>query len=320
MALILETTDTARRSPADPNTAPANDVPASSLRLPRFPLAHLLGAVVADRLTRGWMPRTPEPMVMFHEDQVRDYTDSCRRMPSMRATHLHLVTQAARALPRAGRILDLACGSAQFLCELAAMRPELTFIGIDLSESMLALAENAVRKRGLTNVTFRRGDITRLPFANASIDGVVSTVALHHLPTREHLSACFRDVARVLRPDGALFLADLVRPRREASVRAIAALHTGAPASFILDTVLSVRAAFLASEFRALADRWFADRRVQIKGTPFGVGLMILQTPALPETPHLEKRLRRLLCETPPAARRVYTALRVMYELGRIFG
>ena len=58
-------------------------------------------------------------------------------------------------------VLDLGCGSAVFLLDLAAKR-EGRFLGIDYSEVAVALAANVGRKRGLSQVRFCHADATRL--------------------------------------------------------------------------------------------------------------------------------------------------------------
>ena len=61
------------------------------------------------------------------------------------------------------------------------------------------LVTEHVAQLRLKNVSFRQGDITELSqFEDRSVDGVISTMVLHHLPTRDHLDACFREIARIL--------------------------------------------------------------------------------------------------------------------------
>jgi len=80
-------------------------------------------------------------------------------------------------------VLDLGCGPATQLGQLARLNPECDFIGLDLSEPMLQKAGNRVAKLGLSNVEFRRGDISNLDsFDDKSIDAVTSSLALHHPP------------------------------------------------------------------------------------------------------------------------------------------
>ncbi|MDZ7700087.1 MAG: class I SAM-dependent methyltransferase [Deltaproteobacteria bacterium] len=85
-----------------------------------------------------------------------------------------------------------------------------TICGLDISKSMLNIAVRNIRKTGVQGVDCMQGDMKRLPFADGSVDMVVSHVALHHLPDPIQM---LRETARVLKPGGAFLIRDLVRPR-----------------------------------------------------------------------------------------------------------
>lgn len=109
----------------------------------------------------------------------------------------------ARAVSaRATTVLDIACGAGAMTRELE--REGRLVVGVDISAAELALAQQ--RGQG----AWVRGDALRLPFADESIDAVVSSmgmVVIH--PTARLLE----EVARVLRPGGMLaFIAPSVRP------------------------------------------------------------------------------------------------------------
>lgn len=97
-----------------------------------------------------------------------------------------------------GRALDAACGTGAVARQLVARGHEVT--GVDLSAAMLARAREAVPE-----ATFLVGDLTDLPVADASMDHVVCSLALTHLPD---LDPFFAEAARVLRPGGHLLLLD----------------------------------------------------------------------------------------------------------------
>lgn len=103
---------------------------------------------------------------------------------------------------RATTVLDLACGVGTLTRELE--RPGRTVIGIDASSAELDLA----RRRGPG--PWVRGDALRLPFADESLDAVVSSMGMVVIQPTSRLLA---EVARVLRPGGMLaFIAPTVRP------------------------------------------------------------------------------------------------------------
>ena len=68
--------------------------------------------------------------------------------------------------------------------------------------------ENAERAGVCSQAAFRLGDANRLPFADSSLDLVVSTLSLHHWADPV---AALNEAARVLAPGGAFLIADLRR-------------------------------------------------------------------------------------------------------------
>jgi len=171
----------------------------------------------------------------------------------MGSAYLFHSTRISQVIQGSNEVIDLGCGPAVQLCQIAQLNPEVMFHGVDLSSTMLDKARANVARLGLTNVRFSQGDITALDFiADASVDGVVSTMALHHLPTLDHLRRCFRGVNRILRPGGALYLVDFTRLKRLTTVIFFAyqnARHQ--PHLFTLDYERSLRAAFEQADFKA---------------------------------------------------------------------
>ena len=156
------------------------------------------------------LPREPEPdLVMDGPDQVLAFAEAGRSDGVMAASYLFNSARISLVIQGCRSVVDLGCGPATQLAQVAGLHPDVEFIGIDLSAPMLANAEAHVRELGLTNVRFIHGDITEIPgVADRSSDAVISTLALHHLPTREHLRQCFRQIQRVLKPGGAVYVAD----------------------------------------------------------------------------------------------------------------
>jgi SAM-dependent methyltransferase len=104
---------------------------------------------------------------------------------------------------------DLGCGPGWLVIELARRAPGLHVTGIDLAEEMLAQGrENALRAGVADRVAFRLGDAARIPFEDAALDLVVSTLSLHHW---SQPVAVLDEIARVLRPGGAFLITDLRR-------------------------------------------------------------------------------------------------------------
>jgi ubiquinone/menaquinone biosynthesis C-methylase UbiE len=113
---------------------------------------------------------------------------------------LNMVEEAA--VPET--ILDVGCGTGRLLRKAKERWPEARLIGIDAAEGMIEKA------RQLTpGATFYVGKVESLPFNDASIDLAFSTLSYHHWS--EKLEG-LRQIARVLRLGGCLFLADITIP------------------------------------------------------------------------------------------------------------
>lgn len=119
------------------------------------------------------------------------------------------VKAAAGYAPR--RILDVATGTGDLAIELARRIPAAQVTGIDLSEGMLAVARRKVAARGLEGrIALRAGDAEHLPTADASID--VATVAFG-VRNFGDLDAGLRELARTIKPGGAVVILEFSRPR-----------------------------------------------------------------------------------------------------------
>ncbi len=111
-------------------------------------------------------------------------------------------------IPVGSRVLDLGCGAG--LDSLIAARRTGdggTVVGVDFSEAMLARAHQAASRARIGNVGFCRAEAEKLPIRSASIDVALVNGIFNLNPLRE---AVFAELARVLRPGGAVYAAELI--------------------------------------------------------------------------------------------------------------
>lgn len=111
-------------------------------------------------------------------------------------------------IPPGATVLDLGCGAG--LDSLIAARrvsPTGKIIGIDFSEAMLVRARQAAAEAGISHIEFRRADAEHLPLDDASIDVALVNGIFNLNPMRDSI---FRELARVVRPDGFIYAAELI--------------------------------------------------------------------------------------------------------------
>jgi 2-polyprenyl-3-methyl-5-hydroxy-6-metoxy-1,4-benzoquinol methylase len=96
------------------------------------------------------------------------------------------------------QILDLACGTG--ILSLLMARYSYLVTGVDASEEMLEQAKNKASKEGLPIELFRQ-DMRDLKLSK-TFDLAVCVGAIYYLLTHNGLTACFEQVAKVLKPEG----------------------------------------------------------------------------------------------------------------------
>ncbi len=168
-------------------------------------------AEVASRETSGDGEGVGDP---FAYAQSIGYSEQeMRSVPTEAAITHGCGNPTALAQLRLGQVvLDLGCGGG-LDAFLAAQRvgSEGRVIGLDMTPEMVEKATASARKGGYTNVEFRAGEIERLPVADDSVDVVISNCVINHAVNKP---AVFKEVHRVLKVGGRMFVSDLVTTGR----------------------------------------------------------------------------------------------------------
>ena len=94
------------------------------------------------------------------------------------------------AYPAGSRVLEAGCGVGAQTVLLAARSPQAEITSIDVSETSVAQARQAVAAAGFDNVALRQADIFHLPFAPGSFDHVFLCFVLHPPHLRRHGRGC----------------------------------------------------------------------------------------------------------------------------------
>lgn len=157
------------------------------------------------------LTRVAEPEVMDEGDEVEAYASATAQAYLDRIDDT-FVAQAVRLGVRRGRGIDIGTGPGQIPLKIARQLPALHLLGVDCSEAMLAEARRHAAAAGPSDrVRFETGDGKRLDYPDASFDLVLCNSVLHHYSDP---LAALNEMARVVKPTGALLVRDLRRPSR----------------------------------------------------------------------------------------------------------
>jgi ubiquinone/menaquinone biosynthesis C-methylase UbiE len=141
----------------------------------------------------------------------------------------------ALAKLKAGEIvLDLGSGGGiDVLLSARRVGPTGKAYGLDMTDEMLALAEENKRKSGLTNVEFLKGEIETIPLPDNSIDVIISNCVINLSGDKDRV---FNEAFRVLKPGGRFAVSDVVvRGRVPAEIKKSLELWAGCVAGALSD-------------------------------------------------------------------------------------
>jgi len=111
-------------------------------------------------------------------------------------------------------VIDVGCGTGNLSLAALAARPDARLTGLDPDATALRRAARKARRRGVS-LTLVQGYADRLPAEDASLDHVISSLALHHVD-EDGRARFASDAFRALRPRGRITVADFGGPSQGA--------------------------------------------------------------------------------------------------------
>lgn len=149
------------------------------------------------------MPTTYIPALKYHF--LTPFYDWFIRltMPELKVKN-RLIYQAQ--LQPNEKVLDFGCGTATLTLLIEERCSSGTVIGLDTDPQILAIAHKKISQKK-SAITLLTHEGSTLPFPDCVFDKVLSSWVFHHLTTAQKITA-FKEINRVLKPQGELHIAD----------------------------------------------------------------------------------------------------------------
>jgi ubiquinone/menaquinone biosynthesis C-methylase UbiE len=178
-----------------------------ALRVATLGLVAVVGAVFGGRAVReaqANMRRYSMPSAGVYDLLTRLF---------FRGRYREIAAAIAAEAPAGATVVDLGSGTGEVLVQVANLAPSLELTGVDVDADMVARARRKAAGRASGSAAnlpwFVVADAASLPFADESVDLVVSSYAVHHLPDRHAARA---EILRILKPGGKAIIWDVVSP------------------------------------------------------------------------------------------------------------
>lgn len=149
------------------------------------------------------------------EPEVMDSLEEAIAYDAMDFTQVNqaFATQAIELGPPDALVLDAGTGTARIPVLLCQMCPGWQVRAIDLAENMLRIGSQHVEQALLQQrIVLESVDAKQLPYPDKHFDMVISNSLVHHLSDPLPFLS---ELRRVLKPNGAILIRDLIRPENE---------------------------------------------------------------------------------------------------------
>lgn len=160
------------------------------------------------------MQRVLEPEVMDTPQEAAEYDAM-----DFLEVNTAFAQRAIALAPTIAKVLDAGTGTARIPILICQERPQWQITGIDLARSMLEIGLKNIEQAGLQQqIALEAVDAKQMPYQANQFDLVISNSLVHHLPNPLPF---LQEIRRVLKPNGAIVIRDLIRPPNEDMMNAV---------------------------------------------------------------------------------------------------
>ena len=147
-------------------------------------------------------------------------------------------------------VLDVGTANALIPVQLCQQQPTMRIVAIDMSPRMLDVAAKHVAQSPWSDrIELAKVDAKAMSFDSNTFDIVVCKSTIHHFPSPIE---CLAEIVRVLKPGGAVFIRDLMRPSDQQTLETIAQTYVGSESLYAQQQYReSLHAALTLEEIRS---------------------------------------------------------------------
>lgn len=218
----------------------------------------LVRTFVREIVGRQREPRGKPPMEVVSAELVLEALTGAGDVNGRYAAgYLFHTGRISQLLPGASTCLDIGAAPGGQILQVAALHPNVQFIGVDNCPILLEHARAATKALSLSNVEWIEDDIRQLQkIPSNSVDAVISTMTLHYLPDLISINQALASVNRVITPGGALYIEDFARLKSSLSMDYFNLKNAPAERdAFIELNGYSLHAAFTLEELKGACEK-----------------------------------------------------------------